>query len=223
MEDPYILENGTLRNKLGITDYQKLKEAECDLGFVKLMTVDSIDTDCNPSTLVKRVHQHIFGDIFDWAGEYRTVPIYKEEVVIPGISLEYGAPREIKRRMDANLASMYADKWNSNDLDEFSKKLTEYLARIWRIHPFRDGNTRTTLAFASIFAKQHGFNLDMGRILENLSRRKDDKTGKITRYSIRDKFVLAALDEKDYPEPEALQALMRFALSKAKEEKEEER
>ena len=223
MEDPYILENGTLRNKLGITDYQKLKEAECDIGFVKLMTVDSIDTDCNPSTLVKRVHQHIFGDIFDWAGEYRTVPIYKEEVVIPGISLEYGAPREIKRRMDANLASMYADKWNSNDLDEFSKKLTEYLARIWRIHPFRDGNTRTTLAFASIFAKQHGFNLDMGRILENLSRRKDDKTGKITRYSIRDKFVLAALDEKDYPEPEALQALMRFALSKAKEEKEEER
>lgn len=223
MEDPYILENGTLRNKLGITDYQKLKEAECDLGFVKLMTVDSIDTDCNPSTLVKRVHQHIFGDIFDWAGEYRTVPIYKEEVVIPGISLEYGAPREIKRRMDANLASMYADKWNSNDLDEFSKKLTGYLAKIWRIHPFRDGNTRTTLAFASIFAKQHGFNLDMGRILENLSRRKDDKTGKITRYSIRDKFVLAALDEKDYPEPEALQALMRFALSKAKEEKEEER
>ena len=223
MEDPYILENGTLRNKLGITDYQKLKEAECDLGFVKLMTVDSIDTDCNPSTLVKRVHQHIFGDIFDWAGEYRTVPIYKEEVVIPGISLEYGAPREIKRRMDANLASMYADKWNSNDLDEFSKKLTGYLAKIWRIHPFRDGNTRTTLAFASIFAKQHGFNLGMGRILENLSRRKDDKTGKITRYSIRDKFVLAALDEKDYPEPEALQALMRFALSKAKEEKEEER
>lgn len=223
MEDPYILENGTLRNKLGITDYQKLKEAECDIGFVKLMTVDSIDTDCNPSTLVKRVHQHIFGDIFDWAGEYRTVPIYKEEVVIPGISLEYGAPREIKRRMDANLASMYADKWNSNDLDEFSKKLTGYLAKIWRIHPFRDGNTRTTLAFASIFAKQHGFNLDMGRILENLSRRKDDKTGKITRYSIRDKFVLAALDEKDYPEPEALQALMRFALSKAKEEKEEER
>lgn len=223
MEDPYILENGTLRNKLGITDYQKLKEAECDIGFVKLMTVDSIDTDCNPSTLVKRVHQHIFGDIFDWAGEYRTVPIYKEEVVIPGISLEYGAPREIKRRMDANLASMYADKWNSNDLDEFSKKLTGYLAKIWRIHPFRDGNTRTTLAFASIFAKQHGFNLDMGRILENLSRRKDDKTGKITRYSIRDKFVLAALDEKDYPEPEALQALMRFTLSKAKEEKEEER
>ena len=223
MEDTYILENGTLRNKLGITDYQKLKEAECDIGFVKLMTVDSIDTDCNPSALVKRVHQHIFADIFDWAGEYRTVPIYKEEVVIPGISLEYGAPREIKIRMDANLASMYADKWNSNDLDEFSKKLTGYLAKIWRIHPFRDGNTRTTLAFASIFAKQHGFNLDMGQILENLSRRKDDKTGKITRYSIRDKFVLAALDEKDYPEPEALQALMRFTLSKDKEEKEEER
>lgn len=223
MKDPYVLEDGTLKNKLGITDYKKLKEAECDIGFVKLMTVDSIDTDCDPVTLIKRVHKHIFGDIFEWAGEYRTVPIYKEELVIPGISLEYGAPKDIYKRMDKSVTDMYSDHWNPDDLCDFSKKMTQHLAKIWRVHPFRDGNTRTTLAFASIFAKQHDVNFNIGKALENLSRQKDEKTGRITRYSIRDKFVLAALDEKDYPEPEALQSLISCSIEKSREDKEIER
>ena len=222
MKDPYTLEDGTLKNKLGITDYKKLKKAECDIGFIKLMSLDSIDTDCEPTTLIKRIHQHIFGDIFDWAGEYRTVPIYKEEVVIPGISLDYGAPKEIMKSMKTRTSDMYADNWNPNDLDDFAKKMTKHLAKIWRVHPFRDGNTRTTLAFAEIFAKQHGVDFDMGRVLENLLRKKDEETGKIIRYSIRDKFVLAALDEKDYPEPEALQALIRDTISTSVVEKDVE-
>lgn len=223
MKDPYILKNGTLRNKLGITDYEKLKGAECDIGFVKLMTLDSIDIDCDPETLVKRIHQHIFGDVFDWAGRYRTVPVFKQEVVIPGISLQYALPKDIAKNMKARISDMYADTWNTDDLTDFSEKMTSHLAKIWRVHPFRDGNTRTTLGFAYIFAKQHGLNLDIGRTIENLSRRKDDTTGRITRYSIRDKFVLAALDERDYPEPEALQALITASLSKDRDEKEVER
>ena len=46
--------------------------------------------------------------------------------------------------------------------------------------------------------------MDMGMLLDNLERIVDDETGKIKRFSVRDKFVLAALDEKDYPEPEHL-------------------
>lgn len=223
MNDPYVLENGTLKNKLGITDYKKLREAECDIGFVKLMSLDSVDTNCDPETLLKRVHQHIFGDIFEWAGKYRTVPIYKEELVIPGISLEYGDPKNIAKDMKKRISAMYADTWNPNNLDEFAVKMTNHLSKIWRVHPFRDGNTRTTLAFASIFAKQHGVNLDMGKALDNLSRKKDDLTGKITRYSIRDKFVLASLDEQDFPQPKALQSLIRRTISKPEIEKDVER
>ena len=48
-------------------------------------------------------------------------------------------------------------------------------------------------------------------MLDNLSRI-TDSNGKIKRYSIRDKFVLAALDEKDYPEPEHLEALIRQSI-----------
>ena len=100
------------------------------------------------------------------------------------------------------------------NIDEISQKFTKCLAQIWRVHPFRDGNTRTTLTFADIFAKQHGFEMDMGMLLDNLERIVDDETGKIKRFSVRDKFVLAALDEKDYPEPEHLERIIKMSIEK---------
>lgn len=101
--------------------------------------------------------------------------------------------------------------WSLLDLDTKTQTFTELLARLWRIHPFRDGNTRTTMAFAYLFAKEHNFPIDFDIILDNLTRQIGDN-GRVTRYSIRDKFVLAALDKKDYPEPEHLQSLLKHSI-----------
>lgn len=145
------------------------------------------------------------------AGEFRKVPIYKEEVVIPGLSLEYCNYKKISQELDKCLTEFNRVNWDSLDLDAKIQTFTELLARLWRIHPFRDGNTRTTMAFAALFAKEHDFPLDFDIILDNLTRQIGDN-GKITRYSIRDKFVLAALDKKDYPEPEHLQSLLKHSI-----------
>ena len=212
MKDPYVLEDGTLKNLLGITDYEELKNAEKDIGYVKLLNAEEVlQTKCDIN-LLKSIHKHIFEDIFDWAGKFRTVPIYKQEVVIPGISLEYTRPENIEKELNQKLDEMNSYDWKNKGIDEITKQFTWYLAKIWRVHPFRDGNTRTTLTFANIFAKQYGFDMDMSTMLDNLGRIKDPETGKITRYSIRDKFVLAALDEKDYPEPQHLEIIMKTAI-----------
>lgn len=42
MKDPYIQENGTLKNKLGIEEYDDLNKAEKDIGFVKLIDVNKV-------------------------------------------------------------------------------------------------------------------------------------------------------------------------------------
>ena len=42
MKDPYTLADGTLKNSLGITDYQELKKAEKDIGFIKLTNIDIV-------------------------------------------------------------------------------------------------------------------------------------------------------------------------------------
>ena len=86
------------------------------------------------------------------------------------------------------------------------------MAKIWRVHPFRDGNTRAVLTFGNIFAKQNGFEMDMSTMLDNLGRIEDPNTGEIVRYSVRDKFVLAALDAEYYPEPEHLEAVIKQGI-----------
>lgn len=211
MKDPYIDENGVLKNKLGITNDEELKEAEKDIAFVKLIGVEELEKETINANLLKDIHKYLFNDIYDWAGEYRTVPVYKEEVVLPGLSLEYAQPKDIEKRLEQEFENLNSLEWSDKKIDELSLQLTKSLARIWRVHPFRDGNTRTVLTFANIFSKMKGFNLDMSNILDNLSR-KEDGNGRITQYSVRDKFVLAALDEKDYPEPEHLQAILKESM-----------
>ena len=211
MKDPYVLEDGTLKNLLGITDYKELKKAEKDIGFIRLTNIDTTFSNKFNKELFQAIHKHIFVDIFSWAGEFRKVPIYKEEVVIPGLSLEYCNYKKIPQELDKCFDEFNSVNWTSMDLDSKIQTFTELLSRLWRIHPFRDGNTRTTMAFASLFAKEHDFPLDFDIILNNLTRQIGEN-GKITRYSIRDKFVLAALDKKDYPEPEHLQALLKDSI-----------
>ena len=209
MEDPYALEDGTLKNKLGITDYQELKQAETDIGYVKLINANQeLHEECTPEFL-KRVHKHIFGDIFEWAGEYRTVPLYKTELVIPGLSLEYAKPKDIDIKLNAEMKQF---DWSGKNIDEITKNFSGFIAKMWRVHPFRDGNTRAILTFSSIFAKQHGFEMDMSSLVNHLGRVVDEETGRVTRYSLRDKLVLAALDEKDYPEPEHFEMLIKQAI-----------
>ena len=212
MHDPYIIdENGVLRNKLGITDYHELNRAERDITFVKFLDIDTSYKQQFNAQYFKSIHKHIFEDIFDWAGEYRTVPIVKEEVVLPGLSLDYADAKDIDKKLKACLKTMNDTNWDAMPLDKKVAEFTNQLTSLWSIHPFRDGNTRTTITFARQFSKEHGFPMDLGILLDNLSR-KFDENGKITQYSIRDKFVLAAIPKEYYPEPEHLNALLKKSI-----------
>ena len=199
MKDPYINSNNVLINKLNINDYNELNKAEADIGFLKLINIDSINFDYFDENLIKKIHKHIFEDIFDWAGEYRKVPIVKEEVVLPGYSIPYSHHNNISKDLNSKLNELNSIAWQNMSTEEISFTFARKLALIWKIHPFRDGNTRTTLSFAYIYAKEHGFPFCIQTFTNNLSRTYDEN-GKISKYSIRDKFVLASLDEKDYPE-----------------------
>ena len=187
MKDPYIQVNGTLKNKLGIEEYDELNKAEKDIGFVKLIDVNKAFKKRYDADFLKTVHKHIFEDIFDWAGEFRSVPIEKIEVVIPGLSLYYSEPENIEKDLDSALDILNNTSWKGKDIEEIASEFTQGLAKIWRVHPFRDGNTRTTLAFADIYAKEHGFPMGISMLLHQLSR-VTDENGRIIRYSIRDKF-----------------------------------
>ena len=211
IRDPYVQENGTLKNKLGITDYDKLNLAERDITFSKFLNVKKTFHTKFDVSYIKSIHSHIFEDIFDWAGEFREVPVYKQEVVIPGLSLNYTDPKNIEKELSDCLEKINDTNWSALTLEQKSATFTKYLTQFWLIHPFRDGNTRTTLTFATQFSKEYDFPLDLGFLLDNLTR-KIDNNGEITQFSIRDKFVLSAIPKEFSPEPEHLNALIYKAM-----------
>ena len=213
MKDPYTYENGVLRNKLGIKDYDKLNEAEASIGFSKLINIDSIKPKKFDVEAIKDIHRHIFSDIFDWAGEFRTTPLFKEEYVLNGLSVPYSDCANIERDLKKELDILNSIVWQNMDVDQIGITYAREIAKLWRVHPFRDGNTRTILSFSYIYAKEHSFEFDIEIFTKQLSRNIDND-GKIVGFSVRDKFVVACLDEA--PQVGPLASVFREAIIKKK-------
>lgn len=216
MKDPYVDSNGVLINKFNINDEDMLNQVEADVCFIKLINIDSLDLSYFDENLLKTIHKHIFEDVYTWAGEYRTVPIVKEEVILPGYSLLYTHHNNISKELNKKLAELNSISWKNYNPSEIAYVFARKLALLWKVHPFRDGNTRTMLSFAYLYAQEHSFSFDMKVFTENLSR-KYNENGKQINYNVRDKFVLAALDDKDYPEVEHLANLFETAIKKEQE------
>ncbi|MBA4688589.1 MAG: Fic family protein [Candidatus Galacturonibacter soehngenii] len=164
VKDPYTYENGVLINKLGIKDEVRLKRAEADITFSKLLT--AYTTDFSYDGLMN-LHKHILGDIYPFAGEIRTIPIVKSEAILGGDTVRYSFPNEIKSQGEAAIKELNNKDWSKLNIDETAKEFSKLTAKLWQVHPFREGNTRTIITFVSEFAKTHGFELDINLLRQN--------------------------------------------------------
>lgn len=212
MKDPYLQENGTLKNKLKISDTEKLKVVESSVVFSKLLTISQLTDKQFNLDYLKNIHKYLFEDVYEWAGKFRTIPMEKPETYfIPGLSVKYEEPENIETELISLLNSLNSEKWESLSIDQKSIKFTKYIAELWKIHPFREGNTRTSLVFASEFSKYHNFPLDFEMLLGDLQK-VDNTTpdNKQEGPTIRDFFVGATIDE--YPEPEYLVESFKRAM-----------
>lgn len=214
--DPYTYKNGVLRNKLGIKDYNELNKAEASIGFVKLINVDSLKPEYFNAEFIKDIHKHIFEDIFEWAGNFRTTALFKEELVLNGMTVPYSEVSKIEQDLNRVLNDLNSTVWQNMDADQIAFTFARKIALLWRVHPFRDGNTRTILSFAYIFARDYGFEFDMEEFTKQLRRKMDDE-GKVIDYSIRDKFVVACLDES--PQVGPLAYVFKNAIKNCDEKK----
>jgi cell filamentation protein len=162
MRDPYLYEDvPVLKNLLGIKDAEILERAEADVTAFRLADVDR-KTAGMPFDLSRlcAIHKYIFDDIFDWAGEIRTVPIVKGERVLGGDTVRYSPPSEIETDCTRVLKELNATDWRFLGVHETAETFARLVASLWQCHPFREGNTRTVVTFATQFAEEHAFRMD---------------------------------------------------------------
>lgn len=158
IQDPYMDPSGNvLRNKLGITDQKKLELAENDLATSR--TIELLDS--NPFPVngslqeLQSIHRYIFQDVYDWAGQIRTVDINKSggQSFQPLKYFNDGAQYAEHELMNDNLLQ-------GMNHDEFVNHLAKNYDNFNFLHPFREGNGRTQRVFWSLIADQAGWSID---------------------------------------------------------------
>lgn len=169
MKDPYVYQDvPVLINKLNIKDADRLAKAEADITAIKLLSIDRLNQNqALDMKYIKELHKHIFEDIYPFAGQLRTVPVIKAERVLGGDTVRYSAPSEIEKTVEKTILSMDRTDWRVLSLEERSLEYTKAIAALWQAHPFREGNTRTTMTFAAHYAERNDFPIDRQLFSEN--------------------------------------------------------
>lgn len=106
------------------------------------------------------VHRRIFEGVFSFAGEFRQYDITKQEWVLRGDTVLYGAATELSRTVDYDLQQEREFSYKGLSAQAIVQHLAKFTADLWQIHPFREGNTRTTAVFLIKYLCSIGFNVD---------------------------------------------------------------
>lgn len=167
--DPYInRETGILKNLINIADKDELHKAEAVLTGIRMKELieTPVKGDFNFKHLCT-IHEAIFQDIYEWAGCQRTINIEKPEEALGGLSVQYTECDEIQREASIILSKMRDIPWDKLTLDQKSVEFSQCMADLWKVHPFREGNTRTVVTFCCDFADSRGFGLNRQLFKDN--------------------------------------------------------
>ena len=158
--DEYYEVQGSRKN------FEKENE-EADKVSVRIAEILSEKTfNFSPMELLN-IHKRLFKDIFDGAGVYRDYNFTKKEWVLNGDTVIYASFDTIKETLEYDFNQEKDFSYKDLNLDESIKHLCKFISNIWQVHPFCEGNTRTTAVFMIKYLRTFGFNINDEVFAEN--------------------------------------------------------
>lgn len=162
--DPYFDESiGELRNLLGAKSAEELHEREPQIVFANEFELGSLSIPrSNDLEEVLLIHKQLFKNVYDWAGQIRTVDIRKSD--------ENSEFFLIVSKISDGANYVFTEFAKENfllDLDRgaFIKRIAYYYDQLNYIHPFREGNGRTQRIFWSRVAHDAGYEINWDAII----------------------------------------------------------
>jgi cell filamentation protein, protein adenylyltransferase len=156
-DDPYVYPGtNVLKNKLGIRDAEELDRAERK--FATQRRSEGVPTGNFGLEHLRAIHRHQFQDVYDWAGEIRTVELSKD-----------GQQFQFRRFIETGMADVYNRLAAANFLKgcsraDFAHQAARIIGDVNYVHPFREGNGRTQLFYLEQLAEQAGHPLDLTKL-----------------------------------------------------------
>ena len=107
------------------------------------------------------IHRQIFKGVFKHAGSFRDYDFSKKEWALNGDTVLYGSCRTLQATLDYDIRQEKQFDYTNLALPDAVRHIADFVAGIWQIHPFREGNTRTTAVFTIKYLRSIGFqNID---------------------------------------------------------------
>ena len=138
------------------TPINYVKQQEWDMA-IGLQEVDNL----KPSKdYLKYVHKYLFQDVYEFAGEFRKVDFSKHERILNNDLVAYGDHKLLEQSLDYDITLEKNKNYNEMNIVDVINNITDFSSSIWQIHPFREGNTRTTAIFIEKYLVSLGYNVD---------------------------------------------------------------
>ncbi len=168
MKDPYLnFETGILKNRLGIKDQKSLDNAETAFASIAINNLRETGFEIATIKDCLIIHQKLFDKVYDWAGQPRTIDIYKGESILDGKSIDYVFASYIDQALEDLEKEFKAVIWEKLNPTEKIDRICYFVSEFWHIHPFREGNTRTAAMMLYFLIKKAGLHVNINFLSRN--------------------------------------------------------
>lgn len=152
-----------LINKLGITDENELNSSEALITAYKAASLINEPPAADFSfESYKGLHKVLFEDLYDWAGQPRTIALSKTATV-------FAAPERIEELGELIFARLKRlDYFTKLPRNEFVTEIADLYHSLNMLHPFREGNGRTERVFFVQLIRNAGYDIDYSTLNSDL-------------------------------------------------------
>jgi cell filamentation protein len=156
-DDPYCYKGtSVLKNRARLRDAKTLEAFELEMSTLR--AEEPLPAGRFTPAHYKRIHHHLFQDVYPWAGKYRTVRTSKG-------GNPFAFPEHIPPCMDQLFKKLALAAFKPGaSTASFLDVAADFLAELNAIHPFREGNGRSQLSLMYLLGRRAGHPLDLTRI-----------------------------------------------------------
>ena len=152
-------------DKVAVRIAKILSEKESNLfrmsSFVLSMSTSPLSMSTFTPNEYISIHKKLFAGIYGHAGKLRDYNITKKEWVLNGATVLYGSASELRATLDYDFAEEKKFSYKNLSMEEIIHHLAIFISRLWQIHVFGEGNTRTTAVFFIKYLRTLGFDVTM--------------------------------------------------------------
>lgn len=135
-------------------------ELECDFVSTRIVELLQIDNFELSVDYLKYIHKYLFQDVYEFAGEFRNIDFSKHEKILNNDSVAYGDCKTLKESLEYDISLEKEKNYKDMSVVEVINNITKLSSSIWQVHPFREGNTRTTALFIEKYLISLGYDVD---------------------------------------------------------------